>query len=161
MFGWKRRGWFSVSKTFDRYCSLLFACIGAGFMVESRKISESSYGSTVGPDLFPFGLGLLLVLLSLGLFYETFRSKQQQETPKRALDYKRFFIMLAAGVLYGLLLEELGYVISTFLFLLIGFQTMERGKWLSSLLISGFFSFGIYYLFVEVLQGTLPGFPTW
>ncbi|MFC4766540.1 tripartite tricarboxylate transporter TctB family protein [Effusibacillus consociatus] len=149
-----------MSKKFDRYTSLLFLVIGAGFMFESRKISESAYGSNVGPDIFPFGLGLILVLLSLRLFYETFRYKET-EREKISLDYKRFLIILAAAVLYGFFLEDIGYVIGTFLFLLVGFQTMERGKWISSILVSGLFSSGVYFVFVEVLQGTLPGFPAW
>jgi putative tricarboxylic transport membrane protein len=125
------------------------------------KISDSGFGSNVGPDIFPLGLGILLVLLSVGQFYDTFKYKANQEEKKPPLDYKRFAIIFVAGVLYGLFIEEIGYVIGTFLFLLIGFQTMERGKWLKSILISGVFSFGVYFVFVEFLQGTLPGFPTW
>lgn len=149
-----------MNKAFDRYTSLIFLVIGAGFMFESQKISETAYGSNVGPDVLPFGLGLILVLLSIRLFYETFRYKKT-EGQKKSLNYKGFLIILAAAVLYCFFLEDIGYVIGTFIFLLIGFQTMERGKWLSSIVISGLFSFGVYYLFVVVLKGTLPGFPAW
>jgi putative tricarboxylic transport membrane protein len=149
-----------VSKTFDRYASIVFFVLGLAFVFGSKGISASAYGSNVGPNIFPLGLGSILVLLSLRLFAETFRYKHEQKE-KQALDTKRFVIMLIATVLYALLLEELGYVISTFAFLVIGFQTMERGKWLSTLLISAGFSAGIYYLYVQVLEGTLPGFPAW
>ena len=44
-----------VSKTFDRYAGIIFFIIGALFIIESRKISASSYGSNVGPDIFPIG----------------------------------------------------------------------------------------------------------
>lgn len=151
-----------MNKTVDRVCSLLFACIGIGFMLESRKITQSSFGGSgsVGSDLFPFGLGLILVLLSIGLFIETLKYKEQVHENKKH-NYKKFLIIFITGVLYGLFLEKVGYVIGTFLFLLIGFQTMARGKWITSIIISGVFSVGIYYLFVGVLQGNLPGFPTW
>jgi putative tricarboxylic transport membrane protein len=149
-----------VSKTFDRYAGFVFLLIGIGFMVESRNISDSSYGSNVGPNIFPLGLGLILSILSLRLFYETLRYPEK-DPQKPILDYKRFLIILAAAILYGFFLEEIGYVIGTFLFLFIGFQTMEKGKWGKSVLISGMFSFGVYYLFVEILQGSLPGFPVW
>lgn len=148
-----------MNKSFDRYSSLLFACIGMGFMVESRRISDSGFGSNMGPDIFPFGLGLILLLLSLGLFYETFKYRNEKQN-KQTLDYKRFSIILIAGVLYGFFLEEIGYIIGTFIFLLIGFQTMQRGKWVFSILISGAFSVGVYFIFVTLLHGTLPGFPT-
>lgn len=149
-----------MSKTFDRYASLLFLVLGAAFVIGSQNISTSAYGSNVGPNIFPLGLGCLLILLAARLFYETFQYKQEKEKGA-SLDYKRFGIIVGAAILYVLLLEEIGYVISTFLFLLVGFQTMEKGKWLSTLLVSGAFSLGVYFLYVEVLDGTLPGLPTW
>lgn len=149
-----------MSKTFDRYASFVFLVLGTGFVVESRKISDSAYGSSVGPDIFPMMLGIILILLSLRLFMETFRY-MNFKLKKQELDYKRFLIILIAAIIYGLMLETIGYVITTFLFLLLGFQVMEKGGLWKSLLISGGFSYGVYYLFVEVLEGSLPGFPVW
>jgi putative tricarboxylic transport membrane protein len=150
-----------MNKTFDRSAALVFLAIGVGFVTESRKISDSAYGSNVGPDIFPLGLGIVLALLALRLFYETFKYKASDQASKFSYDYKRFVIILAAAVLYALFLEDIGYVIGTFVFLLIGFQTMQKGKWLSSLVISAVFSYGVYFIFVDVLQGTLPGWPIW
>ncbi len=149
-----------MNKAFDRYAGMAFLIIGAAFLAESQKISASSYGSNVGPDIFPMALGSVLILLSLRLIYETFKYPQQTKQ-SASLDYKRFLIFLVSALLYAFFLEQIGYVIATFLFLLIGFQTMQRGKMLLSLLISALFSFGVYYLFVEILQGTLPGWPVW
>ncbi|CAG7628417.1 tripartite tricarboxylate transporter TctB family protein [Paenibacillus allorhizosphaerae] len=149
-----------MNKTFDRYAGIVFLAIGAAFMIESQKLTQSSYGSNVGANVFPFALGLFVTLMSVRLIYETFRYKQR-EKQKQNLDYKRFGIIFAAAVLYAFFLEDIGFVISTFLFLMIGFQTMERGKVWKSLLISLGFSLGVYYLFVEVMDGTLPGFPAW
>jgi putative tricarboxylic transport membrane protein len=149
-----------MSRRFDRFAGLIFFSIGLGFVVESRNISETTYGSNVGPDVFPLGLGLILMLLSIRLFYETFRYASS-DAHSSSLDYKRFFVILGAAVFYAYFLEDIGYVIGTFLFLLIGFQMMEKGKWISSILISGLFSISVYVLFVTVLQGSLPGLPTW
>lgn len=149
-----------MSKTFDRYASFLFLIIGAAFVIESNSISKSAYGSNVGPDIFPKILGVLLILLSLRLFYETFKYAKNEEK-RQELGYSRFLIIFISAILYAFLLESLGYVITTFLFLVVGFQAMERGNWLKTLVISATFSFGVYYLFVEVLAGSLPGFPTW
>lgn len=147
-----------MNKTFDRYSSLIFLALGAAFVVGSYQISTSSYGSKVGPNIFPMGLGIILILLSLRLFYETFHY-QNTEDGKSKLDYKGFLIIFVASVLYALLLEPLGYVISTFLFLLLGFQVMKKGQLWKSLIISAVFSLGVYYLYVTVLQGSLPGLP--
>ncbi|QJC54038.1 tripartite tricarboxylate transporter TctB family protein [Paenibacillus albicereus] len=152
-----------MNRIFDRYAGVAFLLVGAAFVWESRKIGESSYGSNVGPDIFPMGLGILLILLSSRLLYETFRgrAKDDAQEGKEKLDYKRFAIIVGAAILYAYFLEDIGYVFGTFLFLLLGFQVIERGRWLVSLLVSALFSVGVYYVFVQVLEGTLPGFPSW
>jgi len=149
-----------MSRTFDRYTSIVFIIIGLGFVIESQKISGSAYGSNVGPDIFPLGLGLLFILLSIRLFYETFRYAKS-EGKSQELNYKRFIVILISLIIYALTLETLGYVITTFIFLIIGFQMLEKGAWWKTIVISGGFSYGIYFLFVEVLEGSLPGFPVW
>lgn len=149
-----------MNRTFDRYAGIVFLAVGTAFMIGSRTISTSAYGSNVGANIFPMILGGLLALLSLRLIYETFRG-QKTEAKKQTLDYKRFGIIFAAAVLYAYFLEDIGFVISTFLFLLIGFQTMQKGKLLTSIVISGAFSYGVYVLYVNVLDGSLPGFPAW
>ncbi|GKU77472.1 tripartite tricarboxylate transporter TctB family protein [Paenibacillus sp. L3-i20] len=149
-----------MNKTFDRYASFVFLLLGIGFMWQSAEISSSAYGSSVGPNIFPFGLGLALVLLSIRLFYEVLKSKAPSKE-KANLDYKRFFIIFGAAFLYAFFLEFIGYIIGTFLFLLIGFQVIEKGKMLRSIIIAGLFSAGVYVIFVVLLEGTMPGFPSW
>jgi putative tricarboxylic transport membrane protein len=70
-------------------------------------------------------------------------------------------IIFFATLVYILTLETIGYVITTFLFLFVCFQTMERSKVMTSLIISSCFSGLIYFMYVEVLKGTLPGWPIW
>jgi putative tricarboxylic transport membrane protein len=154
-----------MNRTFDRYAGIVFLLLGAGFVWESRKIGTSAYGSNVGPEVFPTILGSLLVLLSLRLLYETVKSKpaekQNGNGDGEKPDYVRLGLIFGSALVYVLILEPVGYVISTFVFLLIGFQIIERGKWLQSVLISACFSAAVYLLFVELLEGSLPGFPAW
>ncbi|WP_413300153.1 tripartite tricarboxylate transporter TctB family protein [Bacillus sp. 1P10SD] len=145
---------------FDRVASVMFLAVGVLFMIGSKQLSSSSYGSVVGPDIFPFILGIILVLLSIRLFYETIILKGEHRE-KGKLEYKPFLIILVATLVYILTLETIGYVITTFVFLFVCFQTMERSKWVTSLIISAAFSGIVYFLFVEVLKGTLPGWPIW
>ncbi|AYC30144.1 tripartite tricarboxylate transporter TctB family protein [Paenisporosarcina cavernae] len=147
-----------MSKTFDRIASIVFLLIGLLFVIESQSISQSAYGSSVGPNIFPMALGIILLLLSIKLLFETMKYKTSNGEKER-LQYKKFLIIFVSAVAYAAALEPIGYVISTFLFLVIAFQTMERGKWLSTLLIASFFSLGVYYFFAEFLGGSLPGFP--
>lgn len=147
-----------MSKTFDRFAGIAFLLIGLLFVIESRAISQSAYGSSVGPNIFPTVLGIILILLSICLLFETMKY-ERVEGKKEPVQYVKFLIVFVSAAVYAAVLEPLGYVISTFIFLLITFQTMERGKWISSLLIASAFSFGVYYFFAEFLGGSLPGFP--
>ncbi|MGG0655946.1 tripartite tricarboxylate transporter TctB family protein [Rummeliibacillus pycnus] len=152
-----------MNKTFDRYAGIIFLVIGILFFVESFRISNSAYGSTVGPKTFPIGLGIILILLSMRLIYETFvvkTYKNDSDKESTKLEIKKFLIIFISAALYAFLLEKLGYILSTFLFLLVTFQTMERGKIVYSVLISTLFSVGVYFFFSNLLGGSLPGFPT-
>ncbi|MDQ6597472.1 tripartite tricarboxylate transporter TctB family protein [Bacillus salipaludis] len=146
---------------FDRFAAVLFLVIGILFIIGSKNLTSSSYGSVVGPDIFPFILGIALALLSIRLFIETLRGQRYKFGKKEKLDYKPFLIILVATLIYVLTLETIGYVITTFIFLFVCFQAMERGKIIKSLIISACFSGIVYFLFVEVLKGTLPGWPVW
>lgn len=149
-----------LSLSFDKMAAILFFCVGILAIAGSGDLADSSYGSNVGPNIFPFVLGVVLVLLSLRLFYEAFKTVQKERESEH-LDWGRFGVIFIAALLYVLLLETIGYIITTFLFLFISFQAMERKRWIVSLVIAGVFSAAVYYIYVEVLAGTLPGWPVW
>ncbi|RHW39789.1 tripartite tricarboxylate transporter TctB family protein [Lysinibacillus yapensis] len=146
-----------MTNTFDKSMGVILLVISILFVTESMKISGSAYGSVIGPKTYPLILGIILGFLSLRLLYETFR--KNSETPeKMKLNYKRFGIILVSAILYVFLLEIIGYILATFLFLLISFWVMEKGKLLSTILIALFFTLGVYLMFVTLLGGSLPKF---
>ncbi|MEH7495149.1 tripartite tricarboxylate transporter TctB family protein [Neobacillus niacini] len=149
-----------MNKTFDRSLSLVLVAVCSVFIFESTKMLKGSFGSTIGPGMLPMVLAVVLAILSLINFYQTFRVKNSGEKSEK-LQYKRFLILLGTSILYCLLLEPLGYVISTFLFLIIAFQVMEKGKIIYSLIFSAVISIGVYFVYVDVMKGTLPGLPVW
>jgi putative tricarboxylic transport membrane protein len=148
------------NKTFDTIAGYVFLIVGVFFITASMGISKSSYGSNVGPNIFPLGLGAVLVFLSLIVIYKArgYKTSSQEKTRR---DYRRFALVLSATLAYILLFEPLGYVISTFIYLTLVFQVMERKKLLTTILIAVFFALAVYGVYVIVLQGTLPPFPEW
>lgn len=83
-----------MSIQFDRIASILFLATGVLFIVGSRQLASSSYGSSVGPDIFPLLLGIILVLLSIRLFYETMVAKTEHSSKEKLL-YKPFLIIFS------------------------------------------------------------------
>lgn len=146
-----------VNKTFDRYASVVFLVLGIASYMYSQTLTVSNVGIAIGPKALPSFLSVILVILSAVNLLAAIRSTAPEK--KEKLEYKKFFIIFISLVLYALLIEPLGYVITTFLFLVIGFQTMEKGKYLQSAIIAAAFAVGIYYLYVEVALGVLPPLP--
>ncbi len=143
--------------TFDRYASVVFLALGIAVFLYIRSIEISTAGSFIGPKEFPTLLSLILIGLSAANLFLALRAKPSTKAKK--LEYKKFLIIFVALILYAVLLEPIGYVISTFLFLMVGFQTMEKGGYIKSALIAAALAGGVYYLYVEVAMGVLPPLP--
>ena len=65
--------------------------------------------------------------------------------------YGQAIALLALMVAYALLLVPLGFLASTFLFLMLGSFALGERRWIAMILASGIASFGIWYLVQEVL----------
>ncbi len=148
----------TVNKTFDRYASVVFIVLGVAIYLYSQTLTVSNVGIAIGPKELPIFLSVILIILSIMNLIAAIRSKAPDKKEEN-LEYKKFLIILAATTVYALVIEVIGYVISTCLFLMVGFQTMERGKYLTSALIAAAFAIGVYYLYVKVALGVLPPIP--
>lgn len=146
-----------MNKSFDLYASIVFLVLGVAIYLYSQTLTVANLGIAIGPKALPSFLAVILVILSAANLFAALKSKASSK--KQDLEYKKFFIILVSLILYALLIEPLGYVISTFIFLMIGFQTMEKGKYLTSAAIAAAFAGGIYYVYVEVFLGVLPPMP--
>jgi putative tricarboxylic transport membrane protein len=149
-----------MSRRFDVIASLVFLAVGILFVMGARDLSKAVYGSSITSGTFPLVFGWSLVVLSALLLLESLKKSALAKKEAKPLFYKRFAIIAAACLVYVLLLQPLGYVITTFLFLIVCFQAMQRGDWAKTLLIAAGFSLGIYLLFVVLLKGSLPAWPS-
>jgi putative tricarboxylic transport membrane protein len=143
---------------FDRYASIVFIALGVALFFYSQTLTSTSTGTSIGPQELPLFLAVALVVTAAINLLVALRTKSVQRTGS-GLDYRKFVVILGLLLAYVLLLEPLGYVISTFLFLMAAFQIMEKGRYVTSALIAGAFSAGVYLLYVKVALGVLPGLP--
>jgi len=110
-----------------------------------------------GPGSLPFIVGLICVGLSLVVFIQAFR--------QRPLSFKNFFahesslpkLILALVSIsgYGFLLKPLGFVLTTFIFLLFSLRLIGREKWVTAFVFSLLVAVLSYVLFTS-LQVELP-----
>jgi putative tricarboxylic transport membrane protein len=131
--------------------------VSAGTVFLSSKLPFGSF-ATPGAGFLPFSVGVLMFLLSLILFIQSFSSKEEER--RKALWAKggtgRVLLILLSLVLYGLFLEKLGFILTTFL--LMGFLLLAIGKVRKSVvvLLSLISSLGCYGVFQVWLNVQLP-----
>jgi hypothetical protein len=96
----------------DFVSGFLFVAIGLGFALVSRNYELGTAGE-MGPGYFPFGLGVLLSGLGLMIVISAVvPSSEEQALPK--LHFKVALFILGPVILFALLLDTLGFVLSLF-----------------------------------------------
>ena len=153
-----------MSRRFDLIASLVFFVLGVFFVIASSGLASNVIGGTVTPATFPRVFGYLLAGLSVLLFIETVLKKSTQTAQDNAqekapIHYKRFFGVVLAMAAYVILIEPLGFIISTFMFLVVTFQLMARERLGASVLIAGVISAVVYFVFIRLLEASVPAWP--
>jgi putative tricarboxylic transport membrane protein len=109
-----------------------------------------------GPGFLPFGLALCLVILSLVLIFKSWKRTASSAPfwPQRT--WLRPLLGVTIFVFYALVIQRLGFLISTFSFLIIWMKLIERVRWRTLISISIATTAGLYFIFVFFLEVPLP-----
>ena len=146
--------------------------LGIAYTVLTLNLPEAAIGRPNAPKAFPLALGVLMILLSVALLVQQIMkvrsdsaagiTTKERAQGRKPLDQhtKQIMITVANGVLYGMLFSEIGYVLSTLVFLGIElFLFNGKKKWKTVLIVSLVFSLFIYILFNKLLGVYLPRMP--
>ncbi len=106
-----------------------------------------------GPGFFPFWSGVVLGLLSLVLLVKSLTKRDARFSS--GLRSSKLLVVVGALLGYLVLLEPLGFVAVTFLFLLLLFR-LERRGWVFSAVSALVGTFSAYALFQLWLKTQLP-----
>jgi len=111
-----------------------------------------------GPEFMPNLAGVLLVLLSLLLFFNSWRSNASLPEgfmPDRGGIF-RVLIILASLGLYTALLDLVGYLPMTFAYALFMLLAMWKARWYVSVVVATLITGGFYWVFVVLLEVPAP-----
>jgi putative tricarboxylic transport membrane protein len=107
---------------------------------------------------FPLILALLLAIFSLVLLAQSIGGAEEKSAAfQEAAIWKKIVLSLAALVVFGVLFESLGYIISTFLFIAFLLRAVERQKWSLVVVVAFLTSLTTYLVFGLFLNTPLPG----
>ena len=130
--------------------------VSAVTVLLSSKFPFGSFANP-GPGFLPLSVGIIMFLLSLILFVQSFLKEKGEGRPLWSKgSTARVLLILASLIVYGVLLESLGFILMTFL--LMGFLLLAIGsqRIILAFFISLFSSIGCYAVFQLWLEVQLP-----
>ncbi len=144
-------------KKYDQISSLVWLTFAVYILVESLRLPLGTWRDP-GPGFLPLGSGIFLGILSGIAFFQAHRraadgSRGSWISPER---WKSLLLILAALFGYALVLDALGFLVSTFILLLVLFRFVEPQKWLVAIGGSALASILCYVVFELWLKTQLP-----
>ncbi len=112
--------------------------------------------SRPGPGFLPFGLALILIAFSIALITKSSKKEEQYIPfwPERG--WVRPLLGVGIFLLYAVLLPPMGFIITTFFFLICWMWVIERIRWATMLPISIGVTAVLYFIFSYFLEVPLP-----
>lgn len=137
--------------------SLILAGLAGLILYEA---SQLAFGSIRVPQtgFFPSILAILLLFFSIALLVQTCRQAGGTggEQPIKNEAWTRISITLAAMLGFALVLETLGFLLSTFTVMLLLLRVIEPQKWSKVIVVALATALVSYFLFARLLNIPLP-----
>ncbi|MGF3104942.1 tripartite tricarboxylate transporter TctB family protein [Rossellomorea sp. DUT-2] len=141
----------------DRIISIILLVFAGIYLALSFQLPAFPY-AIIDSDVLPKGLGFLLIILAVVLFFQA-KDDTEEDRKRRYVKKEDVIILLSvlgALLVYIFLLEPIGFLLSTILFLLVIPFVLGFKKKLTTVLVAFLFSGIMYYSFNYLLNITLP-----
>ncbi len=106
----------------DIFVGIFFSVFSAAMIIMAKMLPKSKV-MAIGPDFMPTVIGVLMLGLSLALLVEAVMHFKQTSAEaadfKDESDYKRVILSLILCLAYVFLLQPVGFIITTVLYLLL------------------------------------------
>jgi putative tricarboxylic transport membrane protein len=143
----------------DRTAALIFFALGLGIIFYSLQNLELGTMKLPGSGFFPAISGACAVIFSLAWLFSA-RSRGARANESRPLwekgDWIRPLMVVAITAGYAAVIDFLGFVLTTFLFIVIWQFLIVREKWIKILIISLIGTASMYVMFQLLLKIPLP-----
>ncbi|OGQ85100.1 MAG: hypothetical protein A3G40_01920 [Deltaproteobacteria bacterium RIFCSPLOWO2_12_FULL_57_22] len=137
----------------DQVTSLFLLAFAIFFSIESLRLGMGTLREP-GAGFIPFISSVLLGCLSICIFI--IATLKKKASPGFGKDWKKGLWVLGGLLIYDLLLERLGFLISTFLFMILALLSFPPRRLASILLVSSLTVIISYLIFGVWLKVQLP-----
>nr|WP_309098894.1 tripartite tricarboxylate transporter TctB family protein [Fredinandcohnia onubensis] len=140
--------------TVNKKISLILALVSIGYLVLAFGLPEYPY-VPVDSDAIPITLGFILLFLSILLYFQK-DNHLQGKTKIPNSENRVILTVLGFVLLFIILLEFLGFILTTAIFIFGNSWFLGYKKWKSNVIVSLAIPLVIYFLFSKFLQISLP-----
>lgn len=151
----------------DLVVGIFYAALGIALIVGAGMLPKSKV-MEIGPDFMPRVVGTVILVLALLLLFWTVRNFKKHAAEvdasgyKDTSDYKRVLGSLLAAIIYVNILEPVGFIISTLVYLIVQIYILApdanrtKKDIVSYLIIDVVFTIVVYFLFRYGFKIVLP-----
>ena len=151
----------------DFFAGLMFTLVGAGFAWGATTYTVGS-GARMGPGYFPLMLGILLAVLGLIVIFSSLTVETVDGEPIGAIAWKPLVLIIAANLVFGVLLGGLpstglpamGLIIAIFALTVIASAAGQHFSLKGSLILATILAVGSYLTFIVGLKLQFLVWPT-
>ena len=151
----------------DFFSGLMFTVVGASFAYGATSYSIGT-GGRMGPGYFPLLLGVILASLGSAIMFKALVVETQDGEKIGKWAWKPLFFIIAANVLFGVLLGGLpslglpamGLIAAIFGVTIVASLAGDTFKLKEVLILSVVLSIGSYLAFIMLLKLQFPVWPT-
>jgi putative tricarboxylic transport membrane protein len=139
----------------SKLLNLLWLALGLFLLEEGYRLGLGE-SRKPGSGLFPFIIGLFILLVSLILLLQEARKNPECVKEGQKRSYVGFLLCLSSLYCYVIVFEYLGFIITTFLFIFFLLKKVEQKGWLLSAATAVVTSAVAYLFFETALRAALP-----
>lgn len=148
----------------NAWVGLVAVIVGVVYAFQSYALPRAPIGNPMAPIYFPLGLGVLMAFLGALVFViEAAKGLNADDKSKRPRFHLKslslIFYVVILCFIYAVIFDYAGFVFSTIGFLLASLLVINPGKAKQNVIITLCFAFGMYYIFNNLFQITLPSSP--
>ena len=142
----------------DFWSGVMFTAFGLGILAVAR---DYPFGTTtrMGAGFFPTVLATVLAALGVIILVRACVTKRKDKVSGLVL--MPLLLVLVATALYGALVNEIGFIVATFLCVLIAARASRQGRWLSQVILAAGTTLCCYLIFIYGLGLPLPAIGAW
>jgi putative tricarboxylic transport membrane protein len=119
-------------KKADQWSGLALSILAVGMIWAALGLPYGNIHNP-GPGFFPLWLGVILGGMSIALFVQTTRGKESERTLQEILEedvrWGKVLLVLGALILFGFLMDTIGFLIVTFFLMIALLRFIEPQSW--------------------------------